>query len=93
MKDDLSERVIKHCPIIYRADKSGLNISLIHFGFECSSGWFEMFLILSESIERNARVPKSQGVEQSRLPIVYQVKQKFGGPRFYMRNANKETPQ
>jgi hypothetical protein len=90
MRNDLSDRLMKRCPIIYRGALPGPNRIVMHFGFECSSGWFEMILLLSEAIERIAVELKSEGVEESKLPMVCQVKQKFGGLRYYMENGNKE---
>jgi hypothetical protein len=55
--------------------------SLMCFGFECGDGWFELIYNLCERIE------------QIGYPIdfeVVQVKEKFGGLRFYVHNGTDE---
>lgn len=55
--------------------------SLMAFGFECQDGWFDLIWKLCEDIEKlNPR-------EEFR---VVQVKQKFGGLRFYINGARSE---
>lgn len=49
-----------------------------------------MILMLSESVEKLAREKQQQGVADEDLPIVVQVKEKFGGLRFYVQNACEE---
>lgn len=51
--------------------------NLMCFGFECSDGWFDIIWELSEKIEV---IEKKYG---HTFVIVQQVKEKFGGLRFY----------
>lgn len=91
MRGDLSERIMNRCPIIYRGAIDGPDKNLMCFGFECGSGWFEMILLLSESIEKVASNLRGEGEEIDNLPIVTQVKEKFGGLRFYVHHGNDEV--
>lgn len=90
MHQELTERVFQRCPIIYRGAGAKPSKNLMCFGFECRSGWSEMILMLSESVEKLAREKQQQGVADEDLPIVVQVKEKFGGLRFYVQNACEE---
>lgn len=56
------------------------------FGFECGDGWFQIIYDLSVSVEIQATRLKADGVTEERLPCVSQVKEKFGGLRFYVDN-------
>jgi hypothetical protein len=64
--------------------------NLMVFGFECGDGWYQLIYDLSVKVEDVAQKLKSQDIEESELPIVVQVKEKFGGLRFYMNHAPKE---
>ncbi len=53
-----------------------ITTSLMCFGFECNDGWFDIIWDLCEDIERL--------LKKSNIDIeVIQVKEKFGGLRFY----------
>ncbi len=63
----------------------GLNESTggcLSYGFECGDGWNELIWRLCEDIE------KLNPGEKFR---VFQVKEKFGGLRFYVSETNKEV--
>jgi hypothetical protein len=90
MRKELAEEIYQRCPIIYRGVNDGAIKNLMCFGFECRSGWFEIILMLSEAVEKLAREKQDQGVDEEELPIVIQVKEKFGGLRFYVQNASEE---
>lgn len=90
MRGDLSERIMKRCPIIYRGAQEGPSKNLMCFGFECGSGWYEMILLLSESLEKIASNLRREGEDIDKLPVVVQVKEKFGGLRFYVHQGTEE---
>jgi hypothetical protein len=91
MRGDLSGKIMKRCPIIYRGAQDGPDKKLMCFGFECGSGWFEMILLLSESVEKVASNQRGKGEEIDNLPIVTQVKEKFVGLRFYVHHGTNEV--
>lgn len=84
MKQSLENRLYFRCPIIYRGRNLGLNQNLMSFGFSCGDGWFQLIYDLSVIIEDYARRQKDEGVEMDCLPLVMQVKEKFGELRFYI---------
>ena len=84
MKTSLANRILLRCPIIYRHKDLGPKQNLMCFGFECGDGWFQLIYDLSASIEDIALQLKNDGFPEERLPAVFQVKEKFGGLRFYV---------
>lgn len=86
MKTSLANRILLRCPIIYRGRHLGPKHNLMCFGFECGDGWYQIIYDLSVSIETLAAQLKADGVAEEQLPCVSQVKEKFGGLRFYVDN-------
>ncbi|MCA1806515.1 MAG: hypothetical protein LC687_01425 [Actinobacteria bacterium] len=65
----------------FRPDKS-LQETLMSFGFECGDGWFDLIYKLCEDLA------------DMELPMdfeVIQVKEKFGGLRFYINGATEDV--
>jgi hypothetical protein len=71
MNKENTEYLIKTFPNLYRGVDRPLTASLMGFGFECGDGWFELIKELSAKLE-------AAGAE------AMQVKEKFGGLRFYL---------
>lgn len=65
----------------------------MYFGFECDSGWFELISELSNGIEAIALHLKERGMEADKLPLVSQVKEKFGTLRYYVKNTSTRIEQ
>lgn len=86
MKTSLANRILIRCPIIYRGRHFGPKHNLMCFGFECGDGWYQIIYDLSISIETHATQLRADGVSDEQLPCVSQVKEKFGGLRFYVDN-------
>lgn len=61
--------------------EKGLQESLMKFGFECHDGWFELIKRLCEDIE--IELNKKENINLKKSFEVVQVKEKFGGLRFY----------
>lgn len=73
MKKELTERLFKECPRLFRGKDFGVQQNLMCFGFECRDGWFNLIYDLSKKIEAI--------IERDNLDNVYalQVKEKYGG--------------
>jgi hypothetical protein len=71
MNREHTQYLIENFPGLYAGVTKPLTESLMGFGFECGDGWFELLKELSEKLE-------PYGVE------AVQVKEKFGGLRFYL---------
>ena len=78
----LAEKIYKRCPTIYRGRNLGPDQNLMCFGFECGSGWYELILDLSIQLEKITEKLRADGMEPNYLPMVMQVKEKYGGLSF-----------
>ena len=90
MSDSHWNRIFLACPLIYRGRFDGPKRNLMIFGFCCGKGWFGLIYELSQQIETIAVDMKNRGCPEDELPIVVQVKEKFGGLRVYMCNQNDD---
>ena len=90
MQNSNSDRLFNSCPLIFRGRNLGVKQNLMYFGFECSDGWFDIIYELSKKIERIAETMKADGLPEDEIPMVSQVKEKFGTLRFYMSNTTSE---
>ena len=72
MKKELTEKLFNDFPTLYRGRKLPLTENLMGFGFECGNGWFNLIYELSEKLSK-----------QDPSCMAVQVKEKFGGLRFY----------
>jgi len=79
MKKELENKLFQKFKFFdpYKSPQKGL----MCFGFECSDGWFNLIWDLCEKIEKTS---PSKNFE------VLQVKEKFGGLRFYTSSASKK---
>lgn len=67
-------------PNLYRGRNESITQNLMPFGFECGDGWFNLIYELSEKVSKLD--PECKAV---------QVKEKFGGLRFYTAATSKEV--
>jgi len=81
------------CPIIFRGHLKGPEQTLMYFGFECDSGWFELIFELSINLETLALKLIETGVKPDKLPKVSQVKEKFGTLRYYVKNTSTQIEE
>lgn len=93
MRSELTETIFEKCPIIYRGVNLGPHQNLMCFGFECGSGWYDLILNLSLKVEQLTEELKDRGIEPEYLPVVVQVKEKYGGLRFYLNVGTDEMDQ
>lgn len=87
MKEDLEKKLVKDYPMLYEDHylAGGIHPGF-KFGFECSDGWFKLINTLSNELEKLIRKYRETetGVDEDWMPRAVQVKEKFGGLRFYM---------
>lgn len=79
MKEELELKLVKKYPNLYRQYKGNPSETCMHWGFVCGNGWFDLIDKLSEKLS------KFEGVEAA------QVKEKFGGLRFYIDGTTKKN--
>jgi hypothetical protein len=87
MKQEYAEQLLRRFPQLYRAKEDASFRAPLQFGFEVYDGWFELIWELSESLEMLA---EKEGRREKDWPAVVQVKEKFGGLRYYSLNLSEE---
>jgi len=73
MKPELEQRLVSRYPSLYKDFHGDPRKTCMAFGFECGDGWFDLIDELSRRI-----------TEITEDVIASQVKEKFGGLRFYV---------
>jgi len=81
MDEKATKKLFKDFPNLYRVKDKSVKDSLMRFGFECEDGWFDLIYELSKKITELDPEGKVEAV---------QVKEKFGGLRFYINGAPRE---
>lgn len=87
MSPEKTKELCERFPELYRGRTKPLTASLMSFGFECADGWFG---IISELSQRIDDLAKAAGLTGDGYPEAMQVKEKFGGLRFYVGPATDE---
>lgn len=90
MKMELDNKLVKAFPNLYRDRYSNMQSTAMCWGFECGEGWFQLIWDLSEKLESLIIKFKEENPDCEFLPAAVQVKEKFGGLRFYMTSATDE---
>lgn len=89
MKQELDEQLCKKYPLIFKNRHGDMKETLMCWGFECGDGWYQILDSLCGNIQHYidwnnksavAGYKDFQPVEQV---VAVQVKEKFGGLRFY----------
>lgn len=76
-----TKKLYKAFPHLYRLHKESSTVSPMHWGFCCGDGWFGLIFDLSKQIQD---ILDKIGGRYKEEFAVAQVKQKFGGLRFYI---------
>ena len=84
MKKELELQLVKKFPVIFKDYGGDMRDTCMHWGFECGDGWYDLIHNLCEKItliigNKNIKV------------TAHQVKEKFGGLRFYYGTESPET--
>lgn len=83
MRKELTSKLYMRFPNIFKGRSRPLTESLMAFGLECADGWFDLIHELCDDLERQATL------EDMPLPEAVQIKEKFGGLRFYVGGATQ----
>jgi len=97
MNNELSDKIFNDFPEFFK-HKDNMRASLMMFGFECGDGWFNLIYDLCRDIKDWFLNNESSHVVDDDLNVVVrkgvpphfqvqQVKEKFGGLRFYIGGA------
>ena len=83
MNREKAQQLTTTYPMLFRKNDGELRTSGEAFGFECGSGWFDLINQLCHEISEIL-----QSSEKQIWPVVVQVKEKFGGLRFYIHTTD-----
>lgn len=87
MSPDKTQELYDKFSELYRGRTKPATESLVRFGFACDDGWFDLIAGLSRRIDDLA---KAAGLSGDDYPEAMQVKEKFGGLRFYIGAVSQE---
>lgn len=83
MRKDLTDQLFKKYPNLYAGKDLPKTQNLMSYGFGCGDGWFRIIDDLSRNLEYIISEFKAENPGKP-WRIAMQVKEKFGGLRFYM---------
>lgn len=92
MNSDLENKIMRDFPIIFGECKSQSKVKypIQQFGIECHDGWYALIYNLSVEIEKQVKQWIEENPdEKDHHPRVIQIKEKFGGLRYYMSSATE----
>ena len=78
MNEENTKRLFADFPKLYEGRNKSPMENLMCFGFECGDGWFDLIYKLSKDLSENH--PECRAI---------QVKEKFGGLRFYVNGVSE----
>ena len=81
MNKENTETLFTLFPSLYRGKTESVSKNLIPLGFDCNDGWFSLIYDLSKEITK---------LDPEGLTKATQVKEKFGGLRFYVNSGTNE---
>jgi hypothetical protein len=87
MKPELQAELFRRYPKLFRKPGKLLHDHIAPIderGIECGDGWFDVVDRLSRDGELEIETLISQGITPEHWPRVAQIKEKFGGLRFYV---------
>ena len=88
MKDELQKQLFDKYPDLFKEKDLPPSQSNMCFGFECDGGWYNLIDTLCSLIQ-NEQTYRLNQKDSNYSPVrVNQVKEKFGGLRFYYTGGN-----
>ena len=87
MDQELDDRLVGEFPNLYRDRHASMQVTCMCWGFDVGDGWFDMIYDLSVKIEKLILELPEEARPECKAS---QVKEKFGGLRFYMDGATDE---
>lgn len=89
----LAEKIFADCPLIFRDRGDDSHQNRIRNGFECGDGWFHIVYGLSNKIEAYATLLAQAGCSYHSVPVVLQVKERFGRLDYCLLNSTLKMEQ
>jgi len=86
MNRSLDEKLCSSYPQIFRDRNGDMKTTAMCWGFDCGDGWYWLIDNLCSCIQKYIDENKHLKIQQV---VATQVKEKFGGLRFYYRGGDK----
>lgn len=90
MKEENDKKLVEAFPLLYRDRNASMQTTAMCWGFSCDDGWFDIIWDLSSKLEPLIQKIHNEHPDIEYLPRASQVKEKFGGLRFYMTSDTDE---
>lgn len=87
MSPELDEKLCKKYPLIFCDREGDMRKTLMCFGFCHGDGWYNIIDSLCEGIQKHCDEKKATGDTDFQVAAV-QVKEKYGGLRFYINGGD-----
>jgi hypothetical protein len=100
MKDELDKILCEKYPKIFRDRNKSMQETCMCWGFSHGDGWYNIIAAACQNIQNHVDWKRKQEpyasmtdeeFDEIHQPIAVQVKEKFGGLRFYVDNADDYT--
>ena len=89
MTEDNEKKLIEKYPKIFDRSKSDPRGPFTMFGIECNDGWYEILDMLCNAIQFHVDHNMRNVEPEDAQVIAEQIKEKFGGLRFYYRGGDE----
>ena len=89
MKQELDKKLVKAFPLLYGDRNAPMQSTAMCWGFP-GDGWFDIIWDLSSKLEPLIQKFIDENQDAEAYPRAAQVKEKFGGLRFYMTYSTDE---
>ena len=89
MKQELDSKLVKAFPLLYDDRDAPMQSTAMCWGFP-GDGWFDLTWDLSSKLEPLIQKFIDENQDTEPYPKAFQVKEKFGGLRFYMTCGSDE---
>jgi len=90
VKEEFDKKLVEAFPLLYGDRRAPIQSTAMCWGFSCNDGWFDIIWDLSSKLEPLIQKFIDENPTAEVHPRASQVKEKFGGLRFYMTHASDE---
>lgn len=90
MKAELQKKIYEKYPKIFGQKDLPMTDTCMCWGIECGDGWYWLLDMLCQAVQDHVE-SRQDGSKDSHQVEAVQVKEKFGGLRFYVNSADAEV--
>lgn len=100
MKDELDKALCEKYPKIFKMRNASMSETAMCWGFDCGDGWYGIIDAACSNIQSHIKWKRKsepfasmteEEFDEIHQPVAVQVKEKFGGLRFYADNCDDYT--